>query len=94
MAEARRDTMGRGAIGETIRAFLVERYPAARARPPASTDRLLENGILDSLGILDLVAYLEGEFAITVSDEELLPEHFETLACLSAFVERKRRDSC
>jgi acyl carrier protein len=81
------------AITERIGAFLVERYPAARLRPITSTERLLENGILDSLGILDLVAYLEGEFAITVSDEELLPEHFETLERLTAFVERKRRDA-
>jgi acyl carrier protein len=85
--------MDSAAISETIRSFLAERYPAARVRPLTSTDRLLENGILDSLGILDLVAYLEGEFAITVSDEELLPEHFETLARLSAFVERKRGDA-
>lgn len=80
-------------ITEKIGAFLVERYPAARLRPITSTERLLENGILDSLGILDLVAYLEGEFAITVNDEELLPEHFETLERLTAFVERKRRDA-
>ena len=80
-------------ITEKIGAFLVERYPAARLRPIACTDRLLENGILDSLGILDLVAYLEGEFAITVSDEELLPEHFESLERLTAFVERKRRET-
>ncbi len=82
------------AITQKIGAFLVGRYPAARLRPIATSDRLLENGILDSLGILDLVAYLEGEFAITVSDEELLPEHFESLDRLTAFVERKRRDVC
>jgi len=86
--------MDGAAITQKIGAFLVERYPAARLRPITSTDRLLENGILDSLGILDLVAYLEGEFAITVNDEELLPEHFESLDCLTAFVERKRQDSC
>ena len=38
-------------ITEKIGAFLVERYPAARLRPIARTDRLLENGILDSLGL-------------------------------------------
>ena len=76
-----------------IRAFIIEHFPTARARRLTSDESLLENGVLDSLGILDLVAYLEREFRISVSDDDLLPEHFDTLDRLTAFVERKRTET-
>jgi len=52
-------------------------------------DRLLGDGILDSLGILDVVSFLESEFGMTVSDEELLPENFNSISTLAAFVESR-----
>lgn len=73
-----------------IRRFLIERFPAARREPIGDDDHLLANGILDSLGILDLVAYLEAEFGINVSDEDLVPENFETLSRLEDFVAAKQ----
>lgn len=75
-----------------IKAFLVAHFPTAGSRALTGATSLLENGILDSLGILDLVAYLEREFVITIADEDLLPEHFETLDRLTAFVEAKRKE--
>ena len=77
-------------ITDHIRTFLAERFPAARNRTLGQEERLLENGILDSLGVLDLVAYLEEEFAIAVTDDDLVPEHFETLERLTAFVTSRR----
>lgn len=77
-------------ITTRIREFIQEHFPAARARPLTASDRLLENGVLDSLGILELVAFLENEFLITVTDEDLLPEQFETLDRLTQFVELRR----
>lgn len=76
-------------ISDRIRAFLAEHFPAARSRRLDPGESLLTNGILDSLGVLDVVAFLESEFKITVSDEELLPENFESLKRLTAFVEEK-----
>jgi acyl carrier protein len=77
-------------IAKHIQEFIAERFPAARNRTLEQDERLLENGILDSLGVLDLVAYLEQEFAITVTDDDLVPEHFETLERLTAFVAKRR----
>jgi acyl carrier protein len=73
-----------------IRAFLKERFPSARNHALGEHDSLLANGILDSLGVLDLVGYLEQEFGITVGDEDLVPEHFENLHRLTAFVVEKQ----
>lgn len=77
-------------VTDRIRAFLVEHFPSARTHPLGEGDHLLANGILDSLGVLDLVGYLEREFGITVADEDLVPEHFETLGRLTAFVEGRQ----
>jgi acyl carrier protein len=69
--------------------FLIEHFPSARRRELGEDDHLLANGILDSLGVLDVVGYLEHEFGIRVADEDLVPEHFETLRRLGAFVESR-----
>lgn len=77
-------------VTDRIRSFLVEHFPSARKQTLGVDDHLLANGILDSLGVLDLVGYLEQEFAITVADEDLTPEHFETLRRLTSFVEDRQ----
>lgn len=77
-------------ITARIRTYLVEHFPSVRDHAFGDEDQLLANGILDSLGVLDLVGYLEKEFEITVSDDDLVPEHFETLRRLTVFVEEKQ----
>ncbi len=55
----------------------------------ADDDSFLANGIIDSLGILQLVTFLEAEFSLSVPDSELLPENFDSVDKVTAFVERK-----
>ncbi len=69
--------------------FIVKHFPLARKRNVGADDRLLGQGIIDSLGVLDIVGYLETQFRIAVSDDDLSPENFETIERLTAFVERK-----
>jgi acyl carrier protein len=76
-------------VEQKIHAFLVDKFPLARKAGVDTNTPLLENGILDSLGILDIVSYIEGEFDITFGDDELVPENFQSLAALSAFVVEK-----
>jgi acyl carrier protein len=52
-------------------------------------DSLLERGIMDSTGVLELVAFLETQFGITVADEELVPENLDSVDRIAAFVGRK-----
>ena len=51
----------------------------------------LEEGIIDSTGILELVGYLEEEFPITVEDEELIPENLDSINNVAAYLERKKQ---
>jgi acyl carrier protein len=76
-------------IEQRIHAFLLEKFPLARKAGVDRDTALLEKGILDSLGILDVVSFLESEFSILISDDDLVPENFQTLSTLSAFVLKK-----
>ena len=50
---------------------------------------LLEEGILDSTGVLELVMFVEEEFGLSVKDEEIVPENFDSVARLAAYIGRK-----
>ncbi len=76
-------------IEQKIHAFLLEKFPLARKAGIEKDTPLIERGILDSLGILDVVSFLEAEFSILISDEELMPENFQSLGTLCAFVLNK-----
>jgi acyl carrier protein len=78
------DTVG------SIRDFIYARFPLAADQQVKDEDDLLEGGIVDSLGILDVVGHLEQEFGIQVGDEDLNPENFGNIKALTRFVEQKR----
>ena len=78
-------------IAERIKKFLVQQFPATKN--VGNEDPLLKNGLIDSLGILEVVTFLESEFGIVVVDEELLPENFESIRSLSKFVLQKTNGS-
>jgi acyl carrier protein len=52
-------------------------------------ENLLSKGIVDSHGVMELVGFLEERYGITVADEDLSPENFESVANIEAFVQRK-----
>ena len=53
-------------------------------------DSLLEAGILDSIGVMALVAFIEQRYGIKVDDEELMPDNFDSLDAITAFVSSKQ----
>lgn len=82
-------TMTANNFKDKIQCHIMEKFPLARKRRIQDWESLLGTGVLDSLGILDLVHYLEADFSITVSDEELLPENFDSIDSIAEFVNRK-----
>lgn len=52
-------------------------------------DDLLAQEIIDSHGLMEVVGFIESRYSITVADEDLLPENFQSLASIEAFVARK-----
>ena len=52
-------------------------------------DSFLEKGLLDSTGVLELVAFLEEKYRIKVEDDELIPDNLDSIAQVMAYVNRK-----
>jgi acyl carrier protein len=79
------------ALQEQIRNFIVENFLFGDASNGlGDTDSLLDKGIIDSTGVLELVSYLENNFGIRVEDEELVPENLDSIANVSAYILRKQ----
>jgi len=75
---------------QRIRAFIVDNFlygDDAELSPDLS---LTEEGVIDSTGVLELVTFIEEEFEIRVEDEDLVPENFETIAAMAAYISRKQ----
>jgi acyl carrier protein len=76
---------------EKIRTFIIEELGFDGDRAAFTSDtKLLDENVLDSLGVYELVTYLEGQYGIEVMDEEMVPENFGTITSLVALVETKR----
>jgi acyl carrier protein len=70
--------------------FIVTNYLFGDAtRAPRNDDALVEDGIIDSTGILELIEYLEEHFGITVSESETVPENLGSISNLIGFVAGK-----
>ena len=52
-------------------------------------DDLIESGVIDSLGVLKLLAFLETRFPIHIADEELVPENFKSIEAIDSFIRNK-----
>ncbi len=84
MEDERKETARR------IREFINEHYLFGYGNEEFDDDAsLLEHGILDSLGILELISFIEDKFGIRVSDEEILPENLDSIGGISRFILRK-----
>ena len=57
--------------------------------PHADTASFLEEGIVDSMGIMELVMFVEETFRVTVEDEELVPDNFDSVSRLAAYIRTK-----
>ncbi|HED10485.1 MAG TPA: acyl carrier protein [Caldithrix abyssi] len=53
-------------------------------------DSLLELGIIDSVKMMEMISFLEENFGIEVDDEELMPENFDSINAIVAFIESKK----
>lgn len=54
--------------------------------PIADDESLLDRGVIDSLGLLQLLAFLETEYRVKIRDEDVIPEHFESINAISEFI--------
>ena len=73
-------------IAVRIHEWLLRSFPLAQERGVGSHDSLLDSGIIDSLGTLEVVNFLETEFEVQVTDEEMVADHFESVEAITQFI--------
>jgi len=77
-------------IGALIRGYVIGHFSSTRKEATIEEESpLLENGIIDSLGVQEVIRYLEATFEITIFDEDMLFENFQSIAGMTAFVTNK-----
>ena len=86
--------VGRVAIEleDEIRSYIIENMLYGDDSIGLATDTsLLSEGIVDSLGVVELVQYVESQFGVTVASDEIIPANFDSVASLADYVRRKQR---
>jgi acyl carrier protein len=76
-------------VKNKIRTFIIENYLFGDDEGLEEGTSFLDEGIVDSTGILELIEYISEEFSITVEDEELVPENLDSISNVTAFIGRK-----
>jgi len=74
---------------QPVRTFIIENFLFGRGDGLDDGKSFLDSGIIDSTGILELVAFLEKTYGIRVEDDELVPENLDSVKNISAFLQTK-----
>jgi acyl carrier protein len=78
------------AYRKQVRDFLVSNFYIAEANLLEVDTSLLDQGIIDSTGVLEVIGFIEETFGITVEDSELLPENLDSIEGIAQYVVRKK----
>jgi acyl carrier protein len=74
-----------------IRDFIVDNFLFGEGGESLTDSQsLVEAGLIDSLGVAELVAFIESRYGVVAEDEELVPDNFDSIDRVAAFIEHKR----
>lgn len=77
------------AIENDIRAFLSSNFPLYKDGQVERDESLVESGVIDSLGILELVDFVETKFDLRIPEDELVPENLDSIANITRYLTQK-----
>ncbi len=78
-------------VAHDVEQFILEELMAGSAVDAIPPDEdILATGVVDSHGVMQLVAFLRERYGVTVGEDELTPENFQTIAAIDAFVRRAK----
>ncbi|HZY68177.1 MAG TPA: acyl carrier protein [Devosia sp.] len=79
-------------IKNSIRTFIIDSFLFGDTSQVITDDMsLIDNNLVDSTGVLELVFFLESTFGIAVGDAEMIPENLDSVGAMAAFVHSKSR---
>jgi acyl carrier protein len=76
-------------IEKKIRSFIVTQLYYADDNPITDEDSFLETGVVDSMGVMELVAFVQSDFGVEVQQSEIVVENFDSIRKLADFIRRK-----
>jgi acyl carrier protein len=76
-------------IENRIRQFILQNLYYAEDGTVGDEDSFLENGVIDSMGVMELVAFIQSEFGVGVDQQEIVVENFDSIRKLADFVRKK-----
>lgn len=76
---------------EKVRAFIESNFYVPEGQVLADDASLLDSGVIDSTGVLELVAFLQDELGVEVGDDDMVPENLDSIAKIESFVLRKQK---
>ena len=76
-------------VKEDIRAFVVDTFLFGEDGGLKEDSSFLEEGIVDSTGIMQLVSFLQEQYLIAIEDEELIPDNLDSIRRIATFIEGK-----
>ncbi len=77
-------------ITEKVRAFVTTNFYVPDPASLTNEASLLDQGIIDSTGVLEVIGFLEETFGISVDDRDILPENLDSIERIAGFVARKK----
>jgi acyl carrier protein len=77
-------------IAEQVRAFVTTNFYVPDPSILTDDTSLLDQGIVDSTGVLEVITFLEETFQVTVNDDEILPDNLDSIHRIAAFIARKQ----
>ena len=79
-------------VKNSIRTFIIDSFLFGDTSQAIADDTsLIDNSLVDSTGVLELVFFLESTFGISVKDTEVIPENLDSIGAMAAFIESKRK---
>ena len=77
-------------MAEEIKEFLVKERLIKSDQSIDDNESLFENGIIDSLGIIELTVFIQNTYNVIIGEDDLVPENFETLGAIKTFISNRR----
>jgi acyl carrier protein len=77
------------AIRAELKDFILGQFPALQGQSLQAGDSLLELGVIDSLGVLDIVTFMEQRYGLTLSDEDMVADHFASIAAMAEMIQAR-----
>lgn len=78
-------------INSRVKAFIIENFLFGdTSHELQDTASLIENDIIDSTGVLELVAFIEDDFAVTMADADIVPANLDSIERIASFIRLKK----